>query len=146
MVPFVYMSCPPASATRPLFSYRSSQLCLSSCPLAHVLTHECSSSRRCSTYCAWYAGCFSSHSHPGRGSAPAQSGRGSLATASLVLRVFTCHAWDSVDRALDGCGKRLELGPCNLRESGKLGRSFSARLPQALAMAFGCASRQSLEK
>ena len=37
---------------------------------------------------------------------PALSGRGSPATASLVLRLFTYHACDSVDRAFDSCGNR----------------------------------------
>ena len=42
-------------------------------------------------------------------SLPPRAARGSLATASLVLSLCTCHVCGSVDRAFGSCGHRLSL-------------------------------------
>ena len=129
-------------------------------PRAHVpssstrwlLPRPLSSSARCAWVCS-----------------PALSRRGWPAAASFVLKLCTWHACDNMDRAFDSCGTRLGLDMShvaivlvvhsvgqreaamvhrasrNLIESGRSSRSISASLPQALASASGCTSRQSLE-
>ena len=90
--------------------------------VAHVLTHMSSTSTRCSTCCAWYTGCFPSHSPPPRvvsGSAPVHRVVEARCGNRLGLDASRRHLVRGP--LLGKCQREAAIvhrGPCEPRESG----------------------------